>query len=982
MRCRLAARVVAATLSCGGTAAAQTLTHPDKPWETLRLPHFTVDYPRAMRPWALDMARRLERERLAVIALVGYDPPRRVTIIVDDPYHESNGFALPFLGAPVIYVWPMPPDPGDELGHFRAWDEVVVVHEFAHIAHLTRPSRNPWQRFIWGILPENIGPIARRSPRWLLEGYATHIEGIVTGSGRPSSAARAAVLRAFALAGQLPSYAEVSNAPGYEGSAMAYLAGSAFLEWLIAQRGEGSLRNLWRRMTARTDRDFDAAFAGVFPGTPSELYGHFTAELTGSALAAAHAVANAGLDSGVTVQRLAWYTGAPAASPDGKLLAIPIRSAVRPTRVVVWRTAADPIDSAALTRARRRAFERDSEDVPAIPYAPPPKHPVATLLADAGRAYEAPRFLADGRQVLVSRDEPLPDGTFRPDLFLWTLATGHVRRVTHRAGIATADPTPDGRSAVGVRCSGGVCDLVIVSLTDGGIRTLAPGSPTRQFDRPRVAPDGQSVVVSIHASGADDSTRAYWRLALLRLPPDSSGIRYIGPADGASRYDPAWLPDGRAIVAVSEAGGLQHLERIELSTGITRPLALTTGAVLAPEPVGADSAIYFLTDGVQGRTLSRIALSAGAASHSMPIIPDTLAPAVVPASAAASLDSLPPSGPLSSPHAYGAGARGYRVLPGLGLATDGRYGSLMVGSTDPIGRLGWTLQGVLGDPGTWRGGAFATTWRDLGGLLPGSPSIDFAVAAVDQWPSRQSAGDFAAIAFPPGALDADERSVLIAIGTTERRPWGRDAYRVGGSLGSLVIAGGPTRGRSLAFAEYGAEAMYGSDQLYASFTGSVNGAVGHTEGDGWQRIRGDAALAGGIGDLGLRASVTYGITSDAPPFERFVAGGGAPPLTDSATLAERVAIPALPLGIVGGQSLLDYRLATDGSGPSWYYESVSAGTDFRVWQRLVGVEQHVVVPSVPFARMPTVDVTGGMGYSLTAPFRDKLRGYLSVSYAP
>ena len=42
---------------------------------------------------------------------------------------------------------------------------------------------------------------------------------------------------------------------------MAYLLGSAYLEWLEERGGPGSLRKLWARMTARAPRGFgdDAA---------------------------------------------------------------------------------------------------------------------------------------------------------------------------------------------------------------------------------------------------------------------------------------------------------------------------------------------------------------------------------------------------------------------------------------------------------------------------------------------------------------------------------------------------------------------------------------------------------------------------------------------------------------------------------------------------------------------------------------------------
>jgi len=171
------------------------------------------------------------------------------------------------------------------IGENRGWSEILTVHEYAHIAHFTRPSRNPLTRLLLKLLPIPVDPILLNAPRWLLEGYATYIEGRLTGSGRPHGTWRPAVLRQWALEGQLPTYEELNSSSEMYGGSMAYLAGSAFVEWLVDKKGEESLPHLWRRMTARKKRSFNESFAGVFGGPPSELYGRFTAELTGRALA-------------------------------------------------------------------------------------------------------------------------------------------------------------------------------------------------------------------------------------------------------------------------------------------------------------------------------------------------------------------------------------------------------------------------------------------------------------------------------------------------------------------------------------------------------------------------------------------------------------------------------------------------------------------------------------------------------------------------
>ena len=115
------------------------------------------------------MAEQLESVRAAVGAEVGNLPRKRVTVLVTDPYSTSNGSAWPFLEAPAIVLWPTPPDPRSGIGDSRSWPELLAVHEFTHVAHLTRPSRNPQQRFLTRLAPLGIGPLTIKSPRWVIE---------------------------------------------------------------------------------------------------------------------------------------------------------------------------------------------------------------------------------------------------------------------------------------------------------------------------------------------------------------------------------------------------------------------------------------------------------------------------------------------------------------------------------------------------------------------------------------------------------------------------------------------------------------------------------------------------------------------------------------------------------------------------------------------------------------------------------------------
>src|ERR1051325_6200931 len=279
------ASLAAILLAAAATAAAQA---PHEDWRTIETRHFRVHYPVEFGPWATRAASRLESIRAAVVAEVGFAPEQKTDVMVVDPVADANGETLPLLDTPRMIFFAHPPEPESVIGEYRDRIDLLAVHETAHLVHLLRPSRNPFERFVerW-LLP--VHPIVPRAPRWIFEGYATVIEGRITGSGRPSGTLRAAILRKWALEGRLPTYGQLDSDQRFLGMSMAYLMGSAFLEWLEQREGPDAMRKMWARLTARQRRSFDEAFIGVYGERPDKLYGEFVAQLTESARAVARA---------------------------------------------------------------------------------------------------------------------------------------------------------------------------------------------------------------------------------------------------------------------------------------------------------------------------------------------------------------------------------------------------------------------------------------------------------------------------------------------------------------------------------------------------------------------------------------------------------------------------------------------------------------------------------------------------------------------
>ncbi len=960
--------LTAALVLCAAPARAhaQGPVDPYGDWQTLETAHFRFHYPAALARWTHQTASHMEAVDSAVRALVGFAPTHRVDVVVDNPYDQPNGSALPFIRSPVLTFWPVPPTPRDDIGNWRTWGEILSVHEFAHLAHLTRPSRNPLDALVWRLLPADLGPLPRKVPRWAIEGYATYVEGRVTGSGRPNGAWRAAVLRQWALEGHLPTYDQMSSWGAFDGGDFAYLAGSAFLEWLVAQQGDSSLVHVWRRASARVERTFDDAFAGVYGDSPRVLYGRFTAQLTAEATDAAGALSRAGIVEGTLIQHLAWQTGDPALSPDGRRVAIVLRSGAAPSRLVVWSTATPPPDTVA-ERLTREMLARDPEDVAAKRFYPRPRQALATLEAVGGRGFVQPRFLP-GNRVLVNRLTRQADGTLRPDLYVWSIASGGVYRVTVDGGVRDADPSPDGRDALGTRCVGGSCNVVRVDLGTGAVTTVLRGDPSRSYYRPRYAPGATQFVVSASGGGR-------WRLGIARV--DGTGFHFVDPDDGANRFDASFRPGGDTLVYATDRGGVIDLAQFDLATRRESALTRVTGAAVAPAVDPADGSVWFLALHARGYDVRRLNADVtaghvvslvgayGAAAPPAPVVRDTM-----------------PTNPVSQPRPYGLGARHGRWLPGESYGPDGLVGAVYLTNIDVIGRLDALAGAAFGARTQWRGGTFGLAWR--GSRL----ELDAALHAARRQPG------YGSVAGTTGArYDATRRGGLVAAAWTAMGDqWD---WRLRGGFGYERLAlGAPEirQSRSLLFGEWSGTLRQSSGQRGAFEQLAIHGDAGNTGPDGVSRIvvRGAFGVSG-IGPFPLVARGTWGqMNGSGLAFERFAAGGMPSPLVDSSLTAARYAIPGLPNGAVvptgpgRGSALLAYKVSVPMGMLTPYYEgvSVSAGSSPNRWHRVAGVEMALRSGTIPAAYLPGFALLVGAARSLDAPYRHRTTVYSEVRLTP
>ncbi|MGQ0538273.1 MAG: TolB family protein [Gemmatimonadaceae bacterium] len=946
------AAAVALSLGIAWRSQAQGVTHSAAPWRTIATPDFVFHTTAALEPWTRHVASRMQSYAGAVNAFVGHDPGVRVTVVVHDPSAEANGFAIPVLGRPLIVLWPTPPAPSLTFGEHRDWGEILAIHEYAHIAHLTYPSRNARERLLWSLLPARIGPVARKAPAWAFEGLATLVEGRLTGSGRPHSAGRAAVLRQWALEGKLPPYAALGRGDTFLGGSLRYLVGSAFLEWLVERKGEASLEHVWRRVSARQMRSFSSAFAGVFGAAPEELYGRFVVDVTERALRARDTILARGAVQGELVQRLAFGTGEPAVSGAGEYVALALRTPNEPSRLVVWRTGPAGIDSA-LLRRRARALRRDPLDVAPFDSFPLPRRALATLRAAAGSGHNHPRWMPNGEELLVSRQVPLGDGSgaTRPDLFLWRWKTGALRRVTHGAGVSYADPAPDGRRAAGVRCDAGRCDLVLVDLERGTWSELRAGSFTTTWHRPRWSPDGRRVAASLHRDGR-------WSAAVVDVA--TRAVTLVG-LDAVSRHSPTWLPDGKRVVVVSDRNGVPNLEELDVDGGgAGRHLTSVVGAVAAPEVSASDTTVWYLDLHARGLDLRRLRPRATA------LDPPFLGGSLAPAAPARALGGSTFDSTVVTSRPYRFAERIWRHYPGFGGGADGAYGLLAIASYDPAGKVAVLAQGATGSANAWRGGSLGVATRAL---------------PLGVWQLNAVRAQDAAERLSGAALSLERKidsgihtwNFFAALGGGRAEPRGGT-----GSLGRVAGVG------ELAYTWRRSHSV--ARRLEATTLFSAGRAAGSDVRRAASSL--GATLAAGPLHLQLRAAggrlaLARGDSGRDASHEAFRLGGLEVPLFDARLLPQRIAAPALRSDTARGRSYVMYEAAASG-GPlparvfaQWYRLHDPASE----WRRVLGVEGRLIFPAMAFVALPNVQARYGLAYVVDQP-RERWQAFGSVNFWP
>lgn len=961
----MARRVLAVALLLLGTRTLSGQA-PSAPWRTIDTPHFRIHFPAPFEPWARRAAGAIESIHDRVSDAVGFRVERPIDVLVGDPQATANGMAFPFLDRPFVVLWTSPPEPESELGLWNDWMESLVTHEVAHIVHLTRP-RNRSRGLLARISPVPLGPLTLKSPRWLTEGYATLLEGALSGSGRPASSYRAMVLRRFAIEGKLPGYAALSATSGWLGGSMAYLVGSTYLEWLEAKEGKGSLPRLWKRMASGRGGDFPTAFRAVFGGLPWDLYDRFRAEITAAGIEEEKRLVAAGLAEGEPWQKLLGGTLSLALSPDGTRLLARRDPKRGETYLAVWTLEESEEERKAEERNRAREADllRDPNEVADRPEVPRPRSPKWRFPSVNGYSAWNPRWMPDGRQVLFARRSPDGDGVLRSDLSLWTPEDGSLRRVTRLADVTEADPAPGGRWGIGVRNRYGTSELVTFDLVSGEAKTVpvagAEADAWRVWSHPRLSPDGRTIAALVHFGGR-------WRL--VTLPSDGGAFREIS-LPGSPAGEPAWSPDGRRLFVAADREGIWNVESADArGDGPSELLTRVTGGALAPAPSPDGRALFFLEITAKGVDIRRLDLPVDgiAPLGRRPVFP-LLPPDPVPAAVFARTEVAPDRSYQIWP------SHVVRPLATWSIGPDGNAWQVGVEGSDVVGRLDWLAAASVGDAAGPRGASLSAAYRGLPVTL-----------SAQLFSARERPGRQRVVRRP----EFDQER----LGGFLEGSWGRSfsagRLRLAAGAGTTRVdplAGGDDFDRALFSVRARGDRRWVRGKRGFGLELQGFGSSGRTEGRSWRQFLAQAGVSVILPSMRLSAFGRYGDTAGSPTRFDVFSVGGAP----SAALAEgldrnRVELPALPAFVQTGERVESLRGEAALGLFTLYAERL------RAWTPPAGKPGAVRVFGAELrvdARLLPISVPGDLAFYAgvakirsSSPRFDSTRGYAGLLYRP
>jgi Tol biopolymer transport system component len=584
--------LAAVTVLLPMTAAAATRYDPRLRFRTISTRRFDIHFHQREELLARRLAGLVENAAAEVDAAVGA-AVGRVQVILVDQNDLSNGWATP-LPYNTIEISAAAPPAESSIGNTSDWLRLVFVHEYTHIAHLSRAGG--WingLRHGFGRMPLLFPNLFQ--PVWAIEGVATWQESTVTHEGRVVAGDFRLLLDRASAANRFEPLDRVNGGnvdwPGGTGS---YLYGAYFHDFLARKYGAGSIRTLAAETARRLPYFGSRAYKKVFGRSLGQLWKDFEE--------AERSSGRSSVDSrAVRLTHHGFQVSTPRHAPDGRLFY-----------------------SVATPHAFPALMELSRSDVAASGPRPEPRVVATRFLGGA--------IALSGSRLIVDELELLQSVALQSDLWTIDPRTGARKRLTREARAGDPDVSPDGATIV---CTIQMADRRALATIPAGTGLAAGGpqvfisEPGVEFAGPRWSPDGRSIAAERRIRGGPSE--------IVLIDVATKQARAIASLPGGRSGSAAWMPDGRHVLFAAAVNDEPfRIYRVDIGAGAITRLEGTGPSGQFPDVSPDGARVVFVGNTADGYDLFALglddarwtAVEASASAVSSPS-PDAAGPAAL-----------------------------------------------------------------------------------------------------------------------------------------------------------------------------------------------------------------------------------------------------------------------------------------------------------------------------------------------------------------